>query len=633
MSDAIKHECGIAMIRLLKPLDYYIKKYGTPLYGINKMYLLMEKQHNRGQDGAGVANIKFDVAPGTRYISRSRAVGSGAIKEIFGKINSKFEEVHKKNPEKLNDAAWLKKNVAYTGELFLGHLRYGTFGGNSIENCHPFLRQNNWMTRNLVVAGNFNLTNVDELFEQLVDLGQHPKEKTDTVTVMEKIGHFLDEENERLFQKFKKEGHDNAEISSLIAKNLDVQAILKDASKKWDGGYAMAGLFGHGDAFVLRDPSGIRPTYYYHDEEIIVVTSERPVIQTAFNVSLEKIKELTPGNALIIKRDGSFGEKEILTPLKKTACSFERIYFSRGSDADIYKERQQLGRQLTPSVLRSVDYDLTNTVFSYIPNTAEVAFGGLVEGLHHYNNTVKKHKILQMGSKVADPELSEILNVHPRIEKIAIKDAKLRTFITQDAQRDDMVAHVYDTTYGVVKSGKDNLVVLDDSIVRGTTLKQSILKILDRLGPKKIVIVSSAPQIRYPDCYGIDMAKLGDFIAFQAAVQLLKDNFKDNLLEELYEKAKAQESLPKEEIVNVVKEIYEPFTAEQISQKISELLRPEGINAEVEIIYQTIEGLHNACPKNKGDWYFTGNYPTPGGNKVVNKSFINYMEGKNVRAY
>ncbi len=633
MSDAIKHECGIAMIRLLKPLDYYIKKYGTPLYGINKMYLLMEKQHNRGQDGAGVANIKFDVAPGTRYISRSRAVGSGAIKEIFGKINSKFEEVHKKNPEKLNDAVWLKKNVAYTGELFLGHLRYGTFGGNSIENCHPFLRQNNWMTRNLVVAGNFNLTNVDELFEQLVDLGQHPKEKTDTVTVMEKIGHFLDEENERLFQKFKKEGHDNAEISSLIAKNLDVQAILKDASKKWDGGYAMAGLFGHGDAFVLRDPSGIRPTYYYHDEEIIVVTSERPVIQTAFNVSLEKIKELTPGNALIIKRDGSFGEQEILTPLKKTACSFERIYFSRGSDADIYKERQQLGRQLTPSVLRSVDYDLTNTVFSYIPNTAEVAFGGLVEGLHHYNNTVKKHKILQMGSKVADPELSEILNVHPRIEKIAIKDAKLRTFITQDAQRDDMVAHVYDTTYGVVKSGKDNLVVLDDSIVRGTTLKQSILKILDRLGPKKIVIVSSAPQIRYPDCYGIDMAKLGDFIAFQAAVQLLKDNFKDNLLEELYEKAKAQESLPKEEIVNVVKEIYEPFTAEQISQKISELLRPEGINAEVEIIYQTIEGLHNACPNNKGDWYFTGNYPTPGGNKVVNKSFINYMEGKNVRAY
>lgn len=633
MSDAIKHECGIAMVRLLKPLDYYIKKYGTPLYGINKMYLLMEKQHNRGQDGAGVANIKFDVAPGTRYISRNRAVGSGAIKEIFGKINSKFEELHKKNPDKLQDAAWLKKNIAYTGELFLGHLRYGTYGGNSIENCHPFLRQNNWMTRNLVVAGNFNLTNVDELFNHLVELGQHPKEKADTVTVMEKIGHFLDEENERLFLKFKKEGHDNTTISELIAQHIDVQRILKDASKKWDGGYAMAGLFGHGDAFVLRDPSGIRPTFYYADEEVVVVTSERPVIQTAFNVPLEKVKELTPGHALIIKKDGTYGEKEILAPLKKTPCSFERIYFSRGSDADIYRERQLLGRQLTPAVLRSVDYDLKNTVFSYIPNTAEVAFGGLIEGLHHYNNTVKKHKILQMGSKVADPELSEILNVHPRIEKIAIKDAKLRTFITQDAQRDDMVAHVYDTTYGVVKSGEDNLVVLDDSIVRGTTLKQSILKILDRLGPKKIVIVSSAPQIRYPDCYGIDMAKLGDFIAFQAAVQLLKDNFKDNLLDELYEKAKAQESLPKEEIVNVVKEIYEPFTAEQISAKISELLRPEGLNAEVEIIYQTIEGLHNACPNHKGDWYFTGNYPTPGGNKVVNKSFINYMEGKNVRAY
>jgi len=633
MSDAIKHECGIAMVRLLKPLDYYIKKYGTALYGVNKMYLLMEKQHNRGQDGAGVANIKFDVAPGTRYISRNRAVGSGAIKEIFGKINSKFEDLHKKNSDKLKDAAWLKKNVAYTGELFLGHLRYGTYGGNSIENCHPFLRQNNWMTRNLVVAGNFNLTNVDELFDQLVELGQHPKEKADTVTVMEKIGHFLDEENERLFQQFKKEGHGNEEISHLIAKHIDVPRILKAASKKWDGGYAMAGLFGHGDAFVLRDPSGIRPTYYYSDDEVVVVTSERPVIQTAFNVPLEKVKELTPGHALVIKKDGTFGEHEILTPLKKTPCSFERIYFSRGSDADIYRERQKLGSQLTPAVLRSVDYDLKNTVFSYIPNTAEVAFGGLIEGLHHYNNTVKRHKILQMGSKVSDPELSEILSVHPRIEKIAIKDAKLRTFITQDAQRDDMVAHVYDTTYGVVKAGEDNLVVLDDSIVRGTTLKQSILKILDRLGPKKIVIVSSAPQIRYPDCYGIDMAKLGDFIAFQAAVQLLKDNFKDNLLDELYEKAKAQVGLPKEEMVNVVKEIYEPFTAEQISAKISELLRPEGVNAEVEIIYQTIEGLHNACPDNQGDWYFTGNYPTAGGNKVVNKSFINYMEGKNVRAY
>ncbi len=633
MSDAIKHECGIAVIRLLKPLDYYIKKYGTPLYGINKLYLLMEKQHNRGQDGAGVANIKFDAEPGTRYISRTRAVGSGAIKEIFGKIFNKFEEIYAKNPDKLKDAAWLKKNLAYTGELFLGHLRYGTFGGNGLENCHPFLRQNNWMTRNLVVAGNFNLTNVDELFEQLVELGQHPKEKTDTVTVMEKIGHFLDEENERLFRKFKQAGHSHETISALIAKHLNVQRILKDASKKWDGGYAMAGLLGHGDAFVLRDPNGIRPVFYYSDDEVVVVTSERPVIQTVFNVPLEKIKELQPGYSIIIKKDGSFGEYEILTPREKTPCSFERIYFSRGSDASIYKERQQLGYQLCPAILKALDYDLKNTVFSYIPNTAEVAFGGMIEGLHSYLNTVKKNKILQLGTNLNESQLSEILSIHPRVHKIAIKDAKLRTFITNDNQRDDMVAHIYDTTYGVIKRGVDNLVILDDSIVRGTTLKQSILKILDRLGPKKIIVVSSAPQIRYPDCYGIDMAKLGDFIAFQAAVQLLKDQFKENLLDELYEKAKAQEGLSKENITNVVKEIYKEFTAEQISKKIADILRSTDIDAEVEIIYQSIEGLHNACPANKGDWYFTGNYPTPGGNKVANKSFINYMEGENIRAY
>ena len=633
MSDAIKHECGIAMIRMLKPLDYYIEKYGTPLYGVNKLYLLMEKQHNRGQDGAGVANIKFDVEPGTRYISRTRGIGSNAIKEIFGKINNRFEEVYIKNPAKFKDAEWLKKNLAYTGELFLGHLRYGTFGGNGLENCHPFLRQNNWMTRNLVVAGNFNLTNVDELFNQLVELGQHPKEKADTVTVMERIGHFLDEENERLYQRFKKEGHSNEAISGLIAKHLDVESILKYASKKWDGGYAMAGLLGHGDAFVLRDPNGIRPVFYYTDDEVIVVTSERPVIQTVFNVPIGKIKELQPGHSLIIKKDGSFGEHEIIEPLEKTACSFERIYFSRGSDADIYKERQTLGSQLCPAVLKAVDYDLRNTVFSYIPNTAEVAFGGLIEGLHRYLNTIKRDKILKMGSAVSDPQLTEILSIHPRVHKIAIKDAKLRTFITNDNQRDDMVAHIYDTTYGIIKEGVDNLVIVDDSIVRGTTLKQSILKILDRLGPKKIVVVSSAPQIRYPDCYGIDMAKLADFIAFQAAVQLLKDNFKENLLDELYEKAKAQEGLPKEHITNVVKEIYKEFTTEQISKKIGELLRSKEITAEVDIIYQSIEGLHKACPDNTGDWYFTGNYPTPGGNKVVNKSFINYMEGENVRAY
>jgi amidophosphoribosyltransferase len=633
MSEEIKHECGIALIRLLKPLSFYQEKYGTNLYGINKLYLLMEKQHNRGQDGAGVANIKFDVDPGSRYISRYRATGSNAIKEIFGKIHSKFEEIQKRKPEKLKDSEWLKKHVAFTGELFLGHLRYGTYGGNSIENCHPFLRQNNWMTRNLVVAGNFNLTNVDELFKQLVELGQHPKEKTDTITVMEKIGHFLDEENERLFRQFKSKDFSNQEISHQIASHLDIARILKGASKYWDGGYTMAGLFGHGDAFVLRDPNGIRPAFYYKDDEVVVVTSERPVIQTAFNVPIESVREITPGHALIIRRNGEVQETQILAPGKRLSCSFERIYFSRGSDADIYQERKNLGSQLVSSVLKSVDYDLKNTVFSYIPNTAEVAFGGLVDALHHYLNVVKRHEIMKMGNNVTEPRLSEILFQHPRIEKIAIKDAKLRTFITNDNSRDDMVAHVYDTAYGVVKKGMDNLVILDDSIVRGTTLKQSILRILDRLGPKKIVVVSSAPQIRYPDCYGIDMAKLGDFIAFQAAVALLHDHFKENLLDEAYEKAKAQEELPASEITNVIKDIYEPFTAEQISGKIAELLRPEEIHAEVQIIYQSIEGLHNACPDNLGDWYFTGNYPTPGGNKVANRSFINYIEGKNVRAY
>ena len=631
MSEAIKHECGIALIRLLKPLQYYIDKYGTPMYGVNKLYLLMEKQHNRGQDGAGVASIKFDVPPGTRYISRYRSTSPTAIKEIFGKINDKFADGYKKNPDKFSDAKWVKRHVAFSGELLLGHLRYGTYGGNSIENCHPFLRQNNWITRNLVVAGNFNLTNVDELFHHLVELGQHPKEKADTVTVMEKIGHFLDRDVERLFGKFKSQGHSNEEITGLIARDLNLQQILKDAGKKWDGGYTMAGMVGHGDAFVLRDPNGIRPAFWYADEEVVVVTSERPQIQTAFNIPVESIRELTPGCALIIKKNGEYSEKQVRTPKEKKSCSFERIYFSRGNDKDIYEERKSLGRQLTANVLKAVGFDMENSVFSFIPNTAEVAFYGLMDGLHHYLNTVKRHKILTM-ENVADPQLSEILNMQPRIEKITLKDAKLRTFITNDNQRDDMVSHVYDTTYGVVKQG-DNLVVLDDSIVRGTTLRQSILKILDRLGPKKIIIVSSAPQIRYPDCYGIDMAKMGDFIAFQAAVELLKDSYRENLLDEVYEKAKAQDNLPAEQVVNVVKEIYKPFTAEEISQKISELLTPAGLHAEVEIIYQGIEGLHNAVPDHKGDWYFTGDYPTPGGNKVVNRSFMNYMEGKNVRAY
>lgn len=631
MSDAIKHECGIALIRLLKPYQYYIDKYGTPLYGLNKLYLLMEKQHNRGQDGAGVATIKLDVPPGTRYISRYRSTAPSAIKDIFGKINDKFAEAHRKNPERLQDAEWLKKHVAFSGELLLGHLRYGTYGGNSIEQCHPFLRQNNWITRNLVVAGNFNLTNVDELFGHLVELGQHPKEKADTVTVMEKIGHFLDREVERLFGVHKAKGHSNLEITDLIARDLDLQQILKDAGKKWDGGYAMAGMVGHGDAFVLRDPNGIRPVHWYADDEVVVVTSERPQIQTAFNVPAEAINELTPGCALIIKKDGTFAEKRVRTQKEKKSCSFERIYFSRGNDKDIYQERKNLGRQLTPTVLKAVDFDLKNSVFSFIPNTAEVAFYGLVEGLHHYLNTVKRHKILTMGH-VADPELSEILNMQPRIEKIALKDAKLRTFITSDSQRNDMVSHVYDTTYGAVQQN-DNLVVLDDSIVRGTTLKQSILRILDRLGPKKIVVVSSAPQIRYPDCYGIDMAKMGDFIAFQAAVELIRENNMDEILDEAYAKAKEENKKQSESITNIVKQVYKPFDAEQISLKISKLLTPEDSKAEVQIIYQSIEGLHNACPNNTGDWYFTGDYPTPGGNRVANKAFINYMEGKNVRAY
>jgi amidophosphoribosyltransferase len=633
MSDQIKHECGIALIRLLKPLQYYIDKYGTPLYGINKLYLIMEKQHNRGQDGVGVANIKIDVEPGNQYISRYRSVSPKAIQEIFGKIIEKFIEVQKNNPDKFKDGEWLKNNVAFTGELLLGHLRYGTYGKNSIEYCHPFLRQNNWKSRNLVVAGNFNLTNVDELFNQLVELGQHPKEKADTVTVMEKIGHFLDVENERLFRKFKDQGYNNKEISELISNNIDIAQILKDASKKWDGGYTMAGLMGHGGAFVLRDPNGIRPAFYYHDEEIIVVTSERPVIQTAFNIPIESIKEIKPGHALIIEKNGSVNEKEIIKPLEKLSCSFERIYFSRGSDRDIYLERKALGRALCPAILKAIDFDIKNTVFSYIPNTAEIAFLGLIEGIHEYLNKYKRVEILKLGDKIADPKLSEILSLQPRVEKIAIKDAKLRTFITQDKERDDLVAHVYDTTYGIINKGVDNLVVIDDSIVRGTTLKQSILKILDRLGPKKIIIVSSAPQIRYPDCYGIDMAKLGDFIAFQATIALLKENFKENLIDEVYEKAKAQMELPLNQIKNVVKEIYKPFSAEQISRKIAELLRPTDIKAEVEIIYQSIEGLHIACPNHKGDWYFTGDYPTPGGNRVVNQAFINYVEGKNVRAY
>lgn len=633
MSDQIKHECGIALLRLLKPLEYYQEKYGTSFYAINKMYLLMEKQHNRGQDGAGIANIKFDVKPGERYISRYRTVHNKPIQDIFDYVMGRFKDVQKEQPEKLKDTDWLKENHAFTGELWLGHLRYGTYGRNNIENCHPFLRQNNWQTRNLVVAGNFNLTNVDELFNFMVTIGQHPKEMADTVTVMEKIGHFLDEENEELFRKFKMLGYSNFEISNMIAKNMDVTRILKRSAVDWDGGYTMAGLFGHGDAFVLRDPNGIRPAFYYQDDEILVVTSERPVIQTAFNVPMESIKEIEPGHAIIIKKNGEVSFNRITPEAPKLSCSFERIYFSRGNDADIYQERIDLGRSVVPSILKEVNYDLDNTVFSFIPNTAEIAFYGMMKGLEDYLNTHKKERIKALGDAMTDEELERILAIRPRVEKIAIKDAKLRTFITDDNQRDDFVSHVYDITYGTVRQKVDTLVVIDDSIVRGTTLKQSILRILDRLEPKRIIVVSSAPQIRYPDCYGINMSVMGDFIAFEAAIALLKQHGKQQLIQDVYEKCKAQSKLPKSEVKNYVKEIYAPFTVEEINDKISELLTPPTIHAKVKIMYQTLEGLHNACPNHLGDWYFSGDYPTPGGNKVVNKAFINYVEGRKERAY
>ncbi len=633
MSDAIKHECGIALLRLKQPLTYYLEKYGTAFYGLNKLHLLLEKQHNRGQDGAGVANIKFDMQPGERYISRYRSIDSKPIQDIFNHINRRFEEIEEENPALLRDVDYLKKNAGFTGELFLGHLRYGTFGRNSIESCHPFLRQNNWLTRNLVVAGNFNLTNVDELFDVLLEIGQHPKEKSDTVTVLEKIGHFLDVENEELYAIFNSGNLSNHDIYAKIANEINIERILKRASEDWDGGYAMAGLFGHGDAFVLRDPSGIRPAFWYEDDEICVVASERPVIQTAFNLKVEEIHELKPGHALIIKKDGRVNECLINQPQKEQQCSFERIYFSRGNDAGIYEERKALGNQIVPQVLQAVNYDFDNSVFSFIPNTAEVSFYGLIKGLEDQLNKEKFDAIQAKGNDITEEELEKILFRRARIEKIAIKDAKLRTFITQDDSRDDLVAHVYDITYGSVRRGVDNLVVIDDSIVRGTTLKQSIFRILDRLGPKKIVVVSSAPQIRYPDCYGIDMAKMGDFIAFEAAISLLKELGKSHVIQEVYEACKAQMNSPKEEMVNCVKQIYEPFSNDEISVRIAQLLTPSTMKAEVEIIYQTVENLHVACPDHTGDWYFTGNYPTPGGNKVVNKAFMNWVEGNNQRAY
>ncbi|MDP1622906.1 MAG: amidophosphoribosyltransferase [Bacteroidales bacterium] len=633
MSDSIQHECGIAMIRLLKPVEFYLAKYGTAFYGLNKLHLLMQKQHNRGQDGAGIATIKFDLDPGNRFINRIRSVASAPIQDIFNKVNNDLKDIEERFPHRFIDVQWLKHNVDMLGELYLGHLRYGTFGKNSILNLHPFVRENNWMTKNLVLAGNFNLTNVDELFEKLIDLGQYPVETSDTITILEKIGHFLDEENEELYQKFKKRGFPKREITIQIAKHLNIQKILRGAAKTWDGGYVIAGLFGHGDAFVMRDPSGIRPAYYYRDDEIVVAASERPVIQTALNIAFDTIQELKPGHALIIKKNGLVAEKEFSKPLDKKPCSFERIYFSRGTDKEIYRERKNLGKLLSPAILKAIDHDVENTVFSYIPNTAIDAYYGLIEEMNAFCDKIKIDRILNAGMSLDREKLISIFQLKPRAEKVAVKDVKLRTFITQDSQRDDLAAHVYDITYGSIRQGVDNLVVLDDSIVRGTTLKQSILRILDRLGPRKIVIASSAPQIRYPDCYGIDMAKITDFIAFKAAIELLKETHQDHIINEVYLKSKAQENLPKEKIINHVKDIYQPFSFERISEKISFLLTPISCHATVQVIYQNIADLHEAIPNHKGDWYFTGNYPTPGGNKVVNRAFINYIEGKNVRAY
>ena len=633
MSERITHECGIALIRLLKPLEYYLARYGTALYGLNKLHLLMQKQHNRGQDGAGIANIKFDLEPGNKYINRVRSNSDSPIKDIFTRFSAQLREVAESHPQRLCDVGWMKSNIDCVAELYLGHLRYGTYGKNNLLNIHPFIRENNWMTKNLVLAGNFNLTNVDELFNKLIDLGQYPIETSDTITILEKIGHFLDVENEALYQKFKEEGFPKREITYQIARHLNIEKILRESAKTWDGGYVIAGLLGHGDAFVMRDPNGIRPAFYYYDDEIFVATSERPAIQTTLDVPFDTIHEIKPGHALIVKKDGRITEKQFRKPLEKRACSFERIYFSRGTDKEIYKERKKLGQLLTPAVLTAVNYDIENTVFSYIPNTAIDAYFGMIEEIEIFCNNIKKDKILESGANLTQEKLNEILKLHPRVEKVAVKDVKLRTFISQESQRDDLAAHVYDITYGSIRKGKDNLVVLDDSIVRGTTLKQSIIRILDRLEPKTIVIASSAPQLRYPDCYGIDMAKLSDFIAFKAAIELLKETHQEHIINEVYLKAKAQESLAKEKIQNFVKEIYKPFTATEISSKIVELLTPKIVKARILIVFQSIEDLHEACPDHSGDWYFTGDYPTPGGNKVVNRSFINYVEGRDARAY
>lgn len=632
MSEQIKHECGIALIRLLKPMEYYHLKYGTWQYGLQKLYLLMEKQHNRGQDGAGLTSLKFDLEPGKRYIDRERSNSDSSIKDIFDAVNRSINQ-YGHRPELAGDSTWAKENIPFAGEIYLGHLRYGTFGNNSIDYVHPVMRDNNWKSRTLVLAGNFNMTNVDELFNKLVSLGQHPRDYSDTVTVLEKIGHFLDEENQQVFRQYKNEGYSNMEISKLIAENINIGKILQAATKDFDGGYAIAGLIGHGVAFVIRDPWGIRPAFYYLNDEFAVVASERSAIQTVMNVKTDDVKEVNPGYGLIIKRNGTITHEEIRVPQQRRSCSFERIYFSRGSDRDIYQERKKLGELLTPAILKAINYDHSNTVFSYIPNTAETAFYGMVKGVEDYLKVEKKRMILEKSSSLTESDLDEVIAIRLRVEKIAVKDVKLRTFISQDKGREDLVGHVYDITYGAIRPGIDSLVVIDDSIVRGTTLKESILRILDRLNPVSVVVVTSSPQIRYPDCYGIDMAKLSDFVAFKAAVGLLHDTGQEAIINKVYRKCKEQQYLPKEEIVNYVKEIYSPFTDDQLAEKIAQLLTPKDMRAKVKIVYQSIENLHLACPNDLGDWYFTGNYPTPGGNRVVNNSFINFIEGRNNRAY
>ena len=631
MSDAIKHECGIGHIRLLKPLEFYKKKYGSAFYGINKMYLLMEKQHNRGQDGAGFASIKLDVEPGKRFISRIRSIEKQPIQDVFSKINERINKELKLAPTLTNNISKLKNNVPYLAESLLGHVRYGTFGGNSVENVHPFLRQNNWKHRNLILAGNFNMTNSKELFNSLIELGQHPKEYTDTVIIMEKIGHFLDDAVRKMYKELKKEGLSKQECSSIISEKLDIFKILKKASKRWDGGYVIGGLLGHGDSFVMRDPSGIRPAFYFKNDEVVVVASERPAIQTAFNLNIDEIKELTPGNAIVVKSNGAVKIKSVIKQKENKSCSFERIYFSRGNDSDIYQERKNLGKFIMPAILKEINFDIKNTVFSYIPNTAETSFFGMIESVEEFLNSKKTNEIISK-KNLSEDKITNILSVRPRIEKIAVKDVKLRTFITEDDSRDDLVEHVYDITYGVVKS-TDTIVIIDDSIVRGTTLKKSILKMLDRLNPKKIIIVSSAPQIRYPDCYGIDMANLESLIAFNAALSLLKERGLESVINKVYKKCKKELDLNDDEMVNHVKEIYNQFSAQEISNKITELLSSHIENRDVKIIFQSIENLHKACPTSKGDWYFTGDYPTPGGNRVVNTAFVNFFEGNKKRAY